>query len=338
MRFAFDIIEVFTLNAGMKRVVILGAGPAGMSCALWLKNLGCEALVLERETEAGGLLRENVLANDWVLGQQGLTGSAMAQQFARHFAASRIAVRYGTAAQHIGRNAPGFVLECADGERLTAAALVIATGTRVNGGDWLAALPGAGAVPSERLCLGPAAFGNEARFRGRQVLVVGGGDNAHEFVRFTAKHAEHQIMLVRKARKAQLAQQKAVDALVDAGQVSLYEHTEITALEWRNQQLVAKLGGSGAPATQLLADLLVAQAGYLPNSEAVLAALEPDLKTSLAVDADGYFLTDALGRTRCPGLYAIGDISNRDTPCVVTALAAGASAARDIERSFREQP
>ncbi|HRE16995.1 MAG TPA: NAD(P)/FAD-dependent oxidoreductase [Rhodocyclaceae bacterium] len=322
----------------MKHVVILGAGPAGMSCALWLKNLGCQPLVLERESEAGGLLRHNVLANDWVLGQQGQTGSAMAQQFARHFAASRIAVRYGADLRRIDHDSRGYVLECADGEVLTAAALVVATGTRVNGGEWLASLPGASAVPPERLCVGPAAFGNEARFRGRQVLVVGGGDNAHEFVRFTAAQAAHQIMLVRTARKAQLAQQQAVDALVDAGQVSLYEHTVVSGLEWRDQQLVARLGGSGAPATRLLADMLVVQTGYLPNSEAVLAALDPALRTSLAVDADGYFLTDALGRTRCPGLYAIGDISNRDTPCVVTALAAGASAARDIERSFREQP
>lgn len=323
----------------MKRVAILGAGPAGMSCALWLKNLGCQPVVLECEREAGGLLRHNVLTNDWVLGQQGMTGSAMARQFAAHLAQSRIPVHYGVAPDLICVRDKEFVLAWAGGdEELTASALVIATGTRVAGREWLAALPGASSVPADRLVVGPAAFGNENRFRGKQVLVIGGGDNAHEFVRFTAPLAEHQVMLVRNTRKAQAAQQSAVDALVDAGQVSLYPHTVVTALEWRNQQLVAKLGGEGAPATQLLADLLVVQAGYRPNSDAVLAALPTELAQALAVDSDGYLPTDAHGRTRCPGIYAIGDISNRDTPCVVTALAAGATAARAIERSFQEQP
>lgn len=323
----------------MKRVAILGAGPAGMSCALWLKNLGCHPVVLEREPEAGGLLRQNVLANDWVLGQQGMTGSAMARQFAAHFAASGIAVHYGVTPEAITHNDAGFVIHwAAEQESLSVAALVIATGTRVDGGDWLRALPGADTIPADHLCVGPAAFGNSGRFRGKHVLVIGGGDNAHEFVRFTAPLAEHQIMLVRSRRKAQRAQQQAVDALVDAGQVSLYEGSWVTGLAWREQKLVARLGGEGAPATQLLADMLVLQAGYRPNSEAVLAALPPEIKTLLAVDGDGYLHADAVGRTACPGIYAIGDISNRETPCVVTALAAGASAARDIERSFREQP
>lgn len=322
----------------MKRVAILGAGPAGMSCALWLKNLGCEPVVLECEHEAGGLLRQNVLANDWVLGQRGMTGSAMARQFAEHFAQSGVAVRYRARPARIARASGGFAIALATGEELPpVAAMVVATGTRVAGSEWLATLPGADSVPPECLCIGPAAFGNEGCFRGKHLLVVGGGDNAHEFARFTAPLAAHQIMLVRGQRKAQLAQQEAVDALVDAGQISLYEHTRVTALAWKNNRLLASLAGSGAPATQLVADQLVLQAGYQPNSEAVLAALADDLKLAVATDDDGYLQTDLHGRTGCAGLYAIGDIANRDTPCVVTALAAGATAARAIERSFREQ-
>jgi len=323
----------------MKRVAILGAGPAGMSCALWLKNLGCDPLVLESEQEAGGLLRQNVLANDWVLGQRGMSGSAMARQFAGHFAESGVAVRYGVHPARIVRDSEGFRITLAAGDALPpVAAVVVATGTRIAGRDWLAALPGADSVPPECLCVGPAAFGNAERFRGKHLLVVGGGDNAHEFVRLTAPLAAHQVMLVRGQRKAQVVQQEAVNVLVDAGQVSLYQQTAVTALAWKDKRLCARLGGSGAPATQLMADLLVLQAGYQPNSEAVLAALADDLKPAVATDDDGYFLTDIHGRTGCAGLYAIGDITNRDTPCVVTALAAGATAARAIERSFREQP
>lgn len=321
----------------MISVAILGAGPAGMSCALWLHNLGCHPVLLEQANEAGGLLRQNVLTNDWVLGQGGQTGTAMAEHFAQHLAVTGIDTRFGVTLKEIISNTAGFSLVFAgQDEALQVQALVIAVGTRVRGQELLAAIPGVASVPDQRLIVGPAAFGQPERFTGKHVLVVGGGDNAHEFVRFTAPHAGQQSLLVRSTRRAQQVQRQAVDALMEQGKLSLYEQTRIVELAWRNEKMIAAISTAGAPTRELVADFLVLQTGYQPNSDRLLTAFAPAMRSALQVDDEGYLRTDHLGRTGVAGVYTIGDISNRDTPCVVTALAAGATAARDIERTFRE--
>src|SRR5258708_20205965 len=65
-------------------VRIIGGGPAGMSCALWLANYGFRPLIIEREDGLGGLARHNPYRNDWLLGRPGLTGRPPAQEFVRH--------------------------------------------------------------------------------------------------------------------------------------------------------------------------------------------------------------------------------------------------------------
>jgi NADPH-dependent glutamate synthase beta chain and related oxidoreductases len=52
----------------LKRVAVIGAGPAGLSAALWLHLLGLAPTLFERETDPGGMLRFNFLTNEWVLG------------------------------------------------------------------------------------------------------------------------------------------------------------------------------------------------------------------------------------------------------------------------------
>ncbi|MDR2195326.1 MAG: NAD(P)-binding protein, partial [Gallionellaceae bacterium] len=52
----------------MSNIVIIGAGSAGMSCALWLDNSGHEPVVLEQASQCGGMLCCNPHRNDWLLG------------------------------------------------------------------------------------------------------------------------------------------------------------------------------------------------------------------------------------------------------------------------------
>src|SRR5437016_3435883 len=65
-------------------VPIIGGGPAGMSCALWLHNYGFHPVIIERDAELGGMARRSPYPDEWLLGQ--LDGSARehAAKFAGH--------------------------------------------------------------------------------------------------------------------------------------------------------------------------------------------------------------------------------------------------------------
>jgi len=54
-------------------VPIIGGGPAGMSCALWLHNYGLYPIIIEKESALGGMARMSPYPNEWLLGQRGKT-------------------------------------------------------------------------------------------------------------------------------------------------------------------------------------------------------------------------------------------------------------------------
>ncbi len=68
-------------------VPIIGGGPAGMSCALWLVNYGLRPVIIERESALGGMARLSPYPNDWLLGRPGESARENAAAFARHIEA-----------------------------------------------------------------------------------------------------------------------------------------------------------------------------------------------------------------------------------------------------------
>ena len=92
-------------------IAVVGAGPAGLSAALWLKNLGLTPIVIEREAKTGGMQNFNFLHNDWVLGQLALTGLNMASSFDLHVKERAVDIRLQCNLESIMRaNDGGFIL------------------------------------------------------------------------------------------------------------------------------------------------------------------------------------------------------------------------------------
>ena len=81
---------------------IIGGGPAGMSCALWLHNYGLRPVIVEQETALGGMARRSPYPNEWLLGRP----DQSARQNAANLLATSASLRWrpGSAA---GRNASG---------------------------------------------------------------------------------------------------------------------------------------------------------------------------------------------------------------------------------------
>ena len=135
-------------------VPILGGGPAGMSCALWLHNYGLHPVIIEQAAALGGMARRNPYPNPWLLGRPNPTGRESAAAFARHIGEAGIECLIDAVPRRIAR-APGgrYAVDVAHAgatRSLTCPALVIATGTEFRGDDWLDAIPNARALADTR--------------------------------------------------------------------------------------------------------------------------------------------------------------------------------------------
>ena len=80
---------------------IIGGGPAGMSCALWLHNYGMHPVIIEKEGALGGMARMSPYPNEWLLGQRGKTGRENAAEFAAHIRALGVETWLGITPQRL---------------------------------------------------------------------------------------------------------------------------------------------------------------------------------------------------------------------------------------------
>jgi thioredoxin reductase len=308
-------------------IAILGAGPGGLSAALWLKKLGLHPVLLESRHEPGGLVNLNFLANDWILGHPGVTGQELSRRFCAHIQAAGIETRLGVCPQTIVPLPSGeAMLRFADGDTLSCAALVLATGTRYRGVEVLT-----GAPDSERIVCGPHAFLDIDAQAGQPVCIVGGGDNAYENARLLLE-AGSQVTLVCRSRAR--AQRQLVEAVRRRPESVTLEQSRIVDIEARQTALRLRIDTPDGMRSLVVKRLHIL-AGYAPNTAFLADFLPPRWYSRLRLDTEGYVRADAWGRTNVTGIYAAGDVCNPDFPGIISALALGAKTAKAVERDLR---
>jgi thioredoxin reductase (NADPH) len=310
-------------------VPIIGGGPAGMSCALWLHNYGLHPVIIERAAALGGMAQRNPYPNPWLLGWPDALARDNAAAFAGHIARAGIETWLGGSARTIARGADGFTLDVAFSAKepprsLSCPALVIAIGTEFRGQEWLEGVPNARALAERgRVVVGAAAIGEPGAALGAHVAIVGGGDNAFDVAHILLERGITVTVVMRDERPR--AQPRLVERV--QGRVDLRSGCTVERLDESGGKVVLSLSNGDALAVDSVALLL----GYRPNTdEAWIAAL------ALDKNADGYLTVDGNRETSCRGVFAVGDVSNPEHPCVATAIAGGTIAARKIQRRLTE--
>jgi thioredoxin reductase (NADPH) len=315
-------------------VPIIGGGPSGMSCALWLANYGFAPVIIERSAALGGMAHASPYPNEWLLGRPGETARDNAEAFARHIRRAGIEVLTGTRPQRIRRERDHtLTLELASsapaGRSLSCRALVIATGTRFRGEDWLERVGDARRL-AHRVHLGPPWAGEPGTDPGSHVAVIGGGDNAFDISRMLAERGVQATLVMRSPKpRAQALLVERLRRHEASGTATVVAGRAVAALEEQEEARGLRLRlDDGA---HIDVDHVLLLFGYQPNTDDPwLGGLAPRM------DAHGYLEVDGNMETSCNGVFAAGDVANPGHPCIATAIASGTMAAREIQRRFAQ--
>lgn len=308
-------------------VAIVGAGPAGLSAALWCKNLGMAPVVIEREARTGGMQNFNFLENDWVLGLQDMSGVDIAQQFDRHVQAKEIEMFMKGNLRSITPQQGQFLLDV-DGSELTTRAIIVATGTRYVGSEIFSSTTGFADIDAGIVVEGPYAFCDLEQCNSLHIGIVGGGDNAFENAMILLGQGCRVSMICRSQPRAQ---KKFSEPVLSHPKFTLYKEDVVKQCVVHTPGTCQLLLDSGE---LLLIDRLHILAGYKANSECIIEQCLDGLGKTLACDQQGFLKVDSRQRTNIAGIYAAGDIHNTVFPNVVSAIASGALAAKTISRDF----
>lgn len=288
--------------------IIVGGGPAGASCAIWLARLGLTPLLIEAGSQLGGLGNDNPFTDDWIAVLPGMTGQQAAANIAQSVQAAQVPVRLATRAQQARRTDRGFEVDLvmADGgtQTVRGTALVIASGVRARG------LPGHPANAQwPGVFVGPGSSIVAQDYAGLSVAVLGGGDNAYENFVYVRNRGAREVHLYARSVRAQ--QQWVARAGREGVHVGPYQVDPVRRM----------IDGRAY-------DLILVFYGWEPQ-----AAFADGL--GLQHSERGYIQTDgATAETAVPDAYAIGEVANRMHPCVVTSMADGVVAAKAIQRRW----
>jgi thioredoxin reductase (NADPH) len=334
-----------------KTIAIIGAGPAGLSAALWLKNLGLTPIVIEREAKTGGMQNFNFLRNDWVLGQLAPTGLQMADSFDLHVKERAIDIRLQREIDSImSIDDGGFTLSLnrsanaeteVQNEAVSCDGIIIANGTRFLGREIISHVPGMGQLETIDVIEGPYAFADIELHKNKRVLIVGAGDNAFENAAMLLQQGCDVAVVARSTPKAR---SQFVDEVVVHPQAKIMKSASIISIKKINatemEVIVRARDESTVPQKNslvnntVIVDQIHILAGYCSNADAVVSLMRSGTGESLGCDDAQFLTTDRLGRTNVPHVYAAGDVCNTDFPCVVSAVASGALAAKTASQDL----
>ena len=299
-------------------VIIVGAGPAGLTAALYAGRSMLRTLVIE-VGEPGGELLKTAVIEDYP-GFEHIDGWDLAQRFEKHALKFGAEFRKFSTVSSVRKGTDGiFEVATEEGDKFRAPTVIVTSGgTPIKLG-----------IPGELEYAGKGvsycAVCDGAFFKGHTVAVIGGGDAAAEESDFLTRYAA-KVYLVH--RREELRASKILQNRLFANpKVEVIWNSTVKEIEGDGEGLVHKLRLRDVN-TGHDSDLAVTGAfifiGFKPNTGIIDGHVDHD---SL-----GYLLTDANMQTSISGLFAAGDLRAQLTRQVTTAAGDGTTAAIAVEK------
>jgi len=293
-------------------LIIIGAGPAGLTAAQYGARSNLKVLVIEQLSPGGQALVIDVLENYPGGGQKSGYEFAMelhkqAEDFGASFCSGSV--------NEIKKENDIFSVCLHDGSARTASAVIIATGSKPR----LLNVPGEKEFYGKGVSYCATCDGNF--FKNKKIFVVGGGDAACDEARYLS-HLTDKIVLIHR-RGSFRAQKALVQRTLENPNIEVRYNTVINEIKGEAKVKSVLLADTNSGKVyEEETDAVFIFAGTVPQSSFLNSGgLKP------ALDESGCVITDQKMATNIPGLYAAGDIRSGAFRQVVTAAADGATAA-----------
>lgn len=301
----------------MEKVVILGTGPAGLTAAVYLARANMEPLIIEGP-EPGGQLTLTTKVEDFPGFPDGIMGPELMDNMKKQAERFGATFKRGWVTDVSVEKRP-FKLSVNGLGDIDTQSLIISTGASAK----MLQIPG----EKENIGKGVStcATCDGFFFRGKKVVIVGGGDSAMEEANFLTKFASEVQIVHRRneLRASKIMQDRArnnekitwvlnktpIEMVSDGMKVS---GLTVTDNETGEEELIETDG-------------IFVAIGHNPNTEF--------LKGKLDMDEKGYLLVEpGTTNTKIPGLFACGDVQDQKYRQAITAAGTGCMAAMDSER------
>ena len=291
------------------KLVILGAGPAGLTAGLYAARARMDHLLIEKGADGG-----QVLLTDWIDNYpgfpDGISGFDLAEKMAAQAKRFELNSMFGNVVSMDLKQQP-MVLTLDDDGTVTCDTLILCTGAR----------PRSLEIPGEKELVGKGvsycATCDAPFYRDMHVAVIGGGNTAVQEASHLTKFASKVTLIHRRdeLRATKILQEKAFEN----PQIDFIWDTTATKVNGTDNVEGLELLNKNGETSTLAVDGVFVLIGVLPNNE--MLPLD-----DLGADEDGFIPTDQETRTIVPGVFAAGDIRSKEVRQVINAAGEGATA------------
>jgi alkyl hydroperoxide reductase subunit F len=290
-------------------ILILGGGPAAMSATVYAARKMMTLAIITKDF--GGQVRETSEVENW-LGFQSINAKDLADHFEEHVKSFDIAVSLGTAATEVSKEADTFKVRTDSDRVFSSRALILATGKRhrlLN-------------VPGEKELVGRGvaycATCDAPFFKGKKVVVVGGGNSAFTTAMDLLK-VEAEVTLV-NFTKGWRADETLKQRVRQTDKVSLLDYHQVVRIEGRDRvTAVVVRNRENEEEEKLDASGVFVEIGLLPNNES--------FKDLMELNEQGEVIVDCCCQTSVEGVFGAGDVTTVPHKQIVIAAGEGAKAA-----------
>jgi alkyl hydroperoxide reductase subunit F len=297
----------------MYELIIIGAGPAGMTAAVYAARKKLNALLLSHNV-GGQVLWTSGIEN--YMGYQFIEGSELMQKFQEQVKQFPIDMKVGGKVSHVSPIDGGFEVETDKGENYQAMAAIIATGKRPRQLN----VPGEEKLRSRgvtycAICDGPL-------FAGENVAVIGGGNSALEAAADMVRIAEHVYLV---SLTPLTGDQILIDKVRAAKNLTMFLEHEVLEIKGESRVEGIKIRDlKSKQEREIDVNGIFIEIGLIPNSD--------PFKGIVHLNRLGEIEVNCANETSVAGLYAAGDVTSVPDKQIVVAAGEGAKAALQAHR------
>lgn len=292
--------------------IIIGAGPAGLSAALYAKRKGLDVLLVSSDFGGGQLLNTKEIDN--YLGFHDITGEKLTNEYLNHVNTFNIHTLFAKEVKSIKKLDNGdFFVDLLSEEEFNAKSIIIATG----------GLPRKLGVKGEDEFVGMGvsycAICDGAFYHNRDVVVVGGGNSAVETAIDMAKIANKVTVI--QIEDDFTADKVLVDQLKANDKIEYHLNSQVNEIVGSNMgvEKVLAFNNKENKAFEVETDGLFIEIGVIPNSNLV--------KDLVKLNPRGEIIVSTELETSVDGIYAVGDVTDFPFKQIIIAASHGATAA-----------